>query len=234
MGCVVGSPGVSGGKSDESVIALRLYGKCRIRARSISTRERKNTMAVPKILAFAGSLRTDSWNKKLVKIAIAGARAAGAEVDTVDLREYALPLYDGDLEAREFPETVKRLKKVFIAHDGLLISSPEYNSSIPGVLKNAIDWLSRPLPDEPRLACFMGKTASIMAASPGALGGIRMIPTLRSILLEIGTTVLPDYVCVGKAHEAFTPEGALKDAKQHASIEKLGANLAKSLAKSLA
>src|SRR5262249_29719722 len=104
----------------------------------------------PRILAFAGSTRRDSFNKKLAGIAADGARAAGAEVTFIDLRDYPLPLYDGDLEAEKgLPEQAQRLKKLFLDHDGLLISSPEYNSSISGVLKNTIDWVSRPVPGEP-------------------------------------------------------------------------------------
>src|SRR5688572_13699701 len=137
---------------------------------------------VPKILAFAGSTRTDSYNKKLIKIAVAGAQAAGGDVTLLDLRDYPLPIYDGDLEAEKgLPENGRRLKDIFLAHQGLLISSPEYNSSISAVLKNAIDWVSRPAPNEPPLGCFLNKAAALMSASPGALGGLRGLVHLRSI-----------------------------------------------------
>ena len=107
----------------------------------------------PKILAFAGSTRTESWNKKLIKIAAAGTRAAGAEVTELDLRDIPLPLYDGDLEHEQgLPPNGRKLKDLMLRHDGFLISSPEYNSSISGVLKNAIDWASRPVPGEKPLA----------------------------------------------------------------------------------
>src|SRR5260221_646228 len=111
-------------------------------------------MAQPKILAFAGSLRKDSYNKKLIKIAAEGARAAGAEVTVIDLKEFPLPVYDGDLETAEgLPANAKKLKEMFLKHQGLLIASPEYNSSIPGGLKNMIDWVSRTeTKDEPPLA----------------------------------------------------------------------------------
>lgn len=191
-------------------------------------------MAKPRILAFAGSLRRDSWNKKLVKIAAQGARAAGAEVTEIDLRDFALPIYDGDLEAAEgLPANAKKLKELFLAHQSLLLACPEYNSSISAVLKNTIDWVSRPVPNEPPLAPYVGKVVSIMSASPGALGGIRGLVTVRSILSNIQCLVLPDQVCVMKAHEAFDAEGRLKDAKQQASVEKLGANTASMLAKLL-
>jgi NAD(P)H-dependent FMN reductase len=180
----------------------------------------------PRILAFAGSLRRDSWNKKLVKLAAEGARAAGAEVTVLDLRELALPLYDGDLEKNEgLPEGAKRLKEIRIAHHGFLISSPEYNSSISGALKNAIEWASRPAPGEAPLACFNDKVAGLMAASPGRLGGLRGLVTVRSILSNINVLVLPTQVAVGLAHEAFAEDGRLKDAKQQAAVESLGAKV---------
>ena len=124
---------------------------------------------VPKILAMAGSTREASFNKKLVRIAVSGARSAGAEVTIVELRDLGLPLYDGDLETRDgLPPAVRKLKDLMLAHQGFMISSPEYNSSISAVLKNAIDWASRPVPGEAPLECFTGKTAAIMSASPGA------------------------------------------------------------------
>ncbi len=187
---------------------------------------------VPKILAFAGSTRTDSFNKKLVKIATAGARAAGAEVTELDLRDLPMPLYDGDLETREgIPPNAGKFKELMLAHHGLLISAPEYNSGISGVLKNAIDWASRSAPGEPPLACFVGKTAALMSASPGALGGLRGLVIVRSILSNIHVLVLPDQVAVPRAHEAFTLEGVLKEPKQQAAIEKLGRDLAAILKK---
>jgi chromate reductase len=185
-----------------------------------------------KILAFAGSTRKDSYNTKLVKIAADGANAAGADVTLLDLRDYSLPLYDGDLEETSgLPDNARKLKDLFMAHQGLLISSPEYNSSVSGVLKNTIDWISRPVPNETPLQQFNGKVAALMSASPGALGGLRGLVTLRSILGNIKVIVLPDQVGVSKANEAFSPDGRLKDEKQHTSIAKLGETLAKTLCK---
>lgn len=181
----------------------------------------------PKILAFAGSTRLDSYNKKLVKIAMAGAKTVGADVTFLDLRDIPLPLYDGDLEAHEgLPANAIKLKNIFLAHQGLLISSPEYNSSISAVLKNAIDWVSRSATSsEPPLACFRNKIAALMSASPGALGGLRGLVTLRSILGNIKVLILPDQVAMSKAHEAFNPDGSLKDGKQQAAVMKLGADV---------
>ncbi len=190
-------------------------------------------MSQPKILAFAGSMRKDSFNKKLVKVAAEAARAAGAEVTVIDLKDFVLPVYDGDLEsASGLPENAKKLKKLFLEHQGLLISSPEYNASIPGGLKNMIDWVSRTESKEEKpLACFEKKTAAILSASPGALGGMRGLVPLRALLGNIGVLVLPGQLCVGKAHEAFDEKGALKDAKQDAAVKKIASDLVQMLTK---
>ncbi len=186
----------------------------------------------PKILAFAGSTRTDSFNKKLVKIAAVGAETAGAKVTIIDLRDFPMPLFDGDLEAKEgLPSIVIKFKEVLVAHQGLLISSPEYNSSISGVLKNAIDWASRPSPGEAPLICFTNKVAGLVSASPGALGGLRGLVHIRSILGNIKVLVLPDQVAVPKADQAFNADGSLKDAKQQSDVQNVGAQLAKILIK---
>lgn len=188
----------------------------------------------PKILAFAGSTRIDSYNKKLVQVAANGARAAGAEVTYIDLRDYAMPLFDEDLEKAEgMPANARKFKDLMVQHDGFLIASPEYNSSITAVLKNAIDWASRPSEGEPPLGlvAFAGKVASIMAASPGGFGGLRGLVHLRSILGNIRVIVLPDQVAVSKAYEVFNADGTMKDPNQQESIEKLGANVANVVAK---
>jgi len=186
----------------------------------------------PKILAFAGSLRKDSYNKKLVQIASAGAQAAGAEVTYVDLRDLPLPVFDEDLEKTEgLPANARKLKDLFLAHQGLLISAPEYNSSITAALKNTIDWVSRPCPGEAPLGCFLDKVAAIMSASPGALGGLRGLVHVRAILGNIHVLVLPDQVAVPRAFEAFAADGSLKDPKQQSAVVKLGANVAAVLAK---
>ena len=187
---------------------------------------------MPRILAFASSTRRESFNKKLVAIAAQGAREAGAEVTLIDLKDFPLPLFDQDLEAEQgMPENGKKLKKLFIDHHGLLIASPEHNSSLPAVLKNAIDWVSRPAPGEPSLVAFRGKVAALMSASPGALGGLRGLVHVRSILGNIGVIVLPDQITVAQAHEAFNPDGTLQDPKRQAGVEGLGRTLAEFLAK---
>jgi len=184
-------------------------------------------MADPRILAFAGSARRDSFNKKLIRIAAQGAEQAGAAVTLVDLSDFPLPLFDQDCEAEQgLPANAIALKKLFLDHAGLLISSPEYNSSITPLLKNTIDWVSRTAPGEGPLAAYRGKAAALMSASPGALGGLRGLVHVRSILGNIGVLVLPDQVAVPQANDAFTVEGRLKDDKRQASVENLGRTLA--------
>lgn len=189
-------------------------------------------MATPKILAFAGSLRADSFNKKLVKIAAKGAEAAGAEVTHLDLRDFPLPVFDQDLEASAgMPENGRKLKDIMLAHDGWLLACPEYNSSITAVLKNTIDWASRKQGDEAPLACFTGKAVALMAASPGALGGLRGLVVVRMLLGNIGMIVLPQQMAIPNAGTAFNPDGTLADAGKNTSVEKLGETLTQFLAK---
>ncbi|MDE1872382.1 MAG: NAD(P)H-dependent oxidoreductase [Thaumarchaeota archaeon] len=186
----------------------------------------------PKILAFAGSTRTDSFNKKLVRIAATGATEAGADVTIIDLRDFPMPLYDGDLEQKEgLPPNARKLKDIMLTHQGFLISSPEYNSSVSAVLKNTIDWASRQSEGETSLACFKGRVAGIMSASPGGLGGLRGLVHVRSILGNIGVLVMPDQIAIGKAHEAFNSDGTLKDKKQEEQVKMIGADVAKTLSK---
>ena len=188
----------------------------------------------PRVLALAGSTRTGSYNKRLARIAAGGAEAAGADVTLIDLRDFQLPLFDEDLEREGRPEPATRLKTLMAGHDGLIFASPEYNSAFSAVLKNAIDWASRPAPDEPPLVAFRGKVATLLSASPGALGGLRGLVHLRSVLGNIGVVVLPDQVAISKAYEAFGEDGTLRDPKQQASVEGAGRALVEFLAKLLA
>ncbi len=182
----------------------------------------------PRILAFAGSTRRESFNKKLVQLAATGAREAGAEATCIDLGDYRLPVFDQDEEAVSGkPDHAKTLQRLMIDHDAFLIAAPEYNSSITSVLKNTIDWVSRPDDgDAAPLAAFRGKVVSLMSASPGALGGLRGLVHLRSILGNLGCIVLPDQVAVPKAHDAFNSDGTLVDPGQHKRILGLGRTLA--------
>lgn len=181
----------------------------------------------PRILAFAGSTRQDSLNRKLLQVAIAGAREAGAVVTCVDLRDYPLPLYDGDLEAAQgLPEEARKLRALFLNHDALLIASPEYNGSLSALLKNTLDWVSRPGEDAGQLACFKGKVAAILSASPGALGGMRGLRHLRTILSGIQVFVIPTEKAVPQAGKLFNAEGELTDAQVKEAVVAVGAQLA--------
>ncbi|MCH8824872.1 MAG: NAD(P)H-dependent oxidoreductase [Planctomycetes bacterium] len=185
----------------------------------------------PRILAFAGSLRKNSFNKRLVRVAGDGASKAGADVTVIDLAMYPLPVFDEDFEKAEgLPDNAIKLKAILKQHDGFLIACPEYNSSITAALKNAIDWASRPVPDEQPLECFKGKVAAIMSASPGGLGGLRGLVHVRAILSNIGVLVLPDQRAISQAHEAFNDDGTLKDPKQQDAIEQIGAKLCQTVA----
>ncbi|MFN0132695.1 MAG: NADPH-dependent FMN reductase [Phycisphaerales bacterium] len=169
-------------------------------------------MGSARVLVITGSTRAESWNRKLARAAAAAVRAAGGIATDLEPRDFALPIYDGDLEAASgLPERVLALKALFRDHNALLIASPEYNSSISAYLKNLIDWVSRSAPGEAGLASFTGKTAALLGASTGALGGLRGLVHLRMILGNIGVTVIPDQLAVNKANEAFNPDGTLKD-----------------------
>jgi chromate reductase len=189
-------------------------------------------LETPRILAFAGSLRTNSYNKRLASIAAEAARSAGAQVTLIDLLDYQLPLFNEDDETADgLPENAKKLKALFRNHHGFLISAPEYNSSITGVLKNTIDWVSRAeADDEPSLVAYTGKTCALMSASPGALGGLRGLVHVRSILNNIGVFVLPGQISIPKAGDTFE-EGeanafpALKDARKQAQVQSLAREL---------
>jgi NAD(P)H-dependent FMN reductase len=179
-----------------------------------------------KVLAFAGSLRSGSLNRKLARVAADGAEAAGAEVTFIDLRDYPLPVYDGDLEAEQgLPANARRLKDLFIAHHGLLIASPEYNSSITAALKNTLDWISRQDGTESGLLPYEGKVAGLLSASPGNLGGLRSQETTRQILVQLGTLVVSRRLAVPRAHEAFDEDGAMKDPRQAASVHAVAAEV---------
>jgi NAD(P)H-dependent FMN reductase len=184
-------------------------------------------MAKPKILAFAGSLRKDSYNKKLVKIAAEGATESGADVTYIDLKDYPLPVYDQDLEESQgLPENAIKLKELMFTHDGFLISCPENNSTISALLKNVIDWTSRKAkPDEVYLSCFIDKVVALLAASPSYLGGLRGLPPVREMFGNIFSIVIPQQKCISAAHEAFDEQGNLKDAKAQKDAKAIGRQL---------
>lgn len=164
-----------------------------------------------RVLVIPGSNREASLNRRLAQAAAQAVVAAGAAVTLADLREFELPLYNGDLEERSgLPANALRLKAMIAAHDALIIASPEYNASIPPLLKNAIDWASRPgeggLPANP----FAGRFALLVSASPGALGGLRGLAHLRAVLEQLGTWLLPQTFALAAAHRAFDEHGQLE------------------------
>ncbi len=166
-----------------------------------------------KLLLISGSARAESLNGKLAAAAAKFASAQGVETDLVAPADLQLPLYDGDLEEAEgLPAAVVALKARFVAADAVLFACPEYNSSITPLLKNLIDWVSRAGSDsEAPLAAYKGKVAGLVSASPGALGGMRGLVTVRSVLGNIGVLVVPTQFALGKAHEAFDVEGNLSN-----------------------
>jgi chromate reductase, NAD(P)H dehydrogenase (quinone) len=164
------------------------------------------------ILAFAGSARKESLNRQLVQVAAGGAKDAGADVTVVDLADYPMPIFCEDYEAEHgIPESALKFRELLKAADGLLVASPEYNSSFSALLKNTVDWATRPHEGEKPLECFKGKTAALVAASPGYFGGYRGLQQLRYLLGNIGVVVLPEMFSLPGAHDAFAADGSLKD-----------------------
>ncbi len=160
-----------------------------------------------KLVAIAGALREGSLNKQLLRLACKGLEKEGAEIDRVDLRALAIPFYDGDLETSSgLPDGAKELVARIASANGLVIASPEYNFSVPAVLKNAIDWVTRSKPMPLR-----GKTAVLLSASPSLVGGNRALWVLRMSLEVVGVHVYPDMFSLATAHQAFDESGELKD-----------------------
>jgi chromate reductase len=171
---------------------------------------------MPKLLMFAGSARTASTNKQLAALAASTAQKVDIEVTLIDLKDFEMPIYDGDLEGDAgLPENAKRLKQLFVEHNGIFIASPEYNSSFSPLLKNALDWISRPhTENEPSLWAYKGKVAALGSVAPGALGGLRGLVPLRMMLGNIGVTVVPNQVAISNGFSAFDDTGALRNEAQ--------------------
>lgn len=185
-------------------------------------------MSKPRILVFAGSARRESFNKRLARHAAERVRALGGEATFIDLRDYPIPLYDGDLEDEHgLPDNVRTLKKLFIEHHALLIASPEYNGFITPLLKNTIDWISRQDGDQSGLVPYADKLAAVISASPGSLGGMRSVNLARQLLSGLGVTVLAQSLSVSRAHEAFDEAGSLKDADQRKRLDDVCTRLIK-------
>lgn len=162
-----------------------------------------------RVLVFAAALRAGSLNRKLARIASERLQARGVEVDHADFREFEMPIYDGDLEvASGLPAGARRLLDRIVAADAFAISSPEYNFSIPGTLKNAIDWTSRARP-----IVWTGKPGLILTASPSMVGGQRSAWALRVPLEALGAVLYPDMFSVAQADQKFDAQGRLQDDK---------------------
>jgi len=184
-----------------------------------------STKKPARILVFSGSTRSESFNKQLAASAAKVLQSHTNDVALIDLADFEAPLYNGDDEAANgLPPSMTALKKLFADAQALVIACPEYNGFLPPLLVNTFSWLSRPENGEPSQA-FTDKIATIMGASPGGLGGVRVMPRLRDSLAELGVTVLPRYVTVKSAFNAFDEDGNLSeeaDAKMlNAQIEKL-------------
>ncbi len=180
-----------------------------------------------KILVFAGSSSKASLNRKMAAAASTILNELGAETLHIELSDYDMPIYNADWERENgLPQAAIELKKLFIDCDGWCIACPEYNSSITPLLKNTLDWVSRKeTEDEPALAAYQNGVLALLSASPGMLGGVRALSTVRAIFENIGTIVLPGHVILPKAHEAFDESGHLINERKRASITKLMENL---------
>lgn len=165
------------------------------------------------LLVFSGSTRAQSLNRQLAHAAGDIAVAEGAQVTRLNLADFDLPIYNGDLEAKGTPRDAIRLKEILHAHPAWIISAPEYNGRYPALLKNAIDWASRPVVGDPVWAVgnkpFAGKVVGLLAAAPGALGGVRGLLHLAPLLMQLQAWVAPRQFALAKAGEAFDPDGAL-------------------------
>jgi chromate reductase, NAD(P)H dehydrogenase (quinone) len=181
-----------------------------------------------RLLFFAGSARTASYNKKLARLGTMIAEANGIPATFLDLADYPMPIYNGDLEAAEGqPENAKKLKAVMEAHTGIFIASPEYNASITPLLKNALDWVGRPQAGVPQQV-FKTRLFALGSASTGALGGLRSLTTTRQVLeLGLGALVLPDQFAVPRANEAFGEDGHLKNKDAQETFKALIQRLAR-------
>ena len=173
-----------------------------------------------KILAFSGSARRESLNKALVTVAAKKAEALGADVTLVDLKDYPMPIYDGDLEDAEgLPESAEKLRNLFKEQDGFLISSPEYNGGYSALLKNTLDWLSRPYPGEPVLAPFSGKACCLMSASPSGYAGTQGLAQIVPILAKMRLVLHHRTFSLPSAHEFFDEAGELNDPHQNETLD---------------
>ena len=183
---------------------------------------------LPKILVFAGSIRTGSHNARLAALAAKELMQAGADVTRISLGDYPMPIYDGDHEASAgVPANAVKLKQLMMAHPGVMIVTPEYNASVTPLLKNTIDWVSRVRErGEQPLAAYKNRVFALAAASDGAYGGLRSLMALRQVLeLGCGALVIPDQIAVMHASEAFDEMDNLREERAAALLKRIAQRL---------
>lgn len=178
-------------------------------------------MADTKILVFGGSIRTGSFSAKLAALAAKELAVAGADVDLISLADYPLPIYNADMEYQEgFPDNVKKLARLIAVHHGIFIATPEYNHSLPPLLKNAIDWVSRPKVNAE--FHYRGRVYAIGSTSDGLIGGARALLDLRKVIATgLGALTLPDQIQISRAQDAFDDAGQLKDERPANTLRSL-------------
>jgi chromate reductase, NAD(P)H dehydrogenase (quinone) len=194
----------------------------------MSTDETKTTSSTNvRCLALCGSVRSESFNGKLLQEAARAARQRGMQVTFVDLRELALPFYDGDLEQRSgMPDAAKRFRQMLVDSNAVMIASPEHNGSVTAVLKNALDWATRSEQGQPAKDAFQNKTFALLSTSPSPYGGSRSLANLRIILGNVGSRILDQQVSVGSCFKSFDAQGHLVDAGMQEQVEQLVHKLA--------
>jgi chromate reductase len=180
-------------------------------------------MSALKILVIPGSLRSGSLNARLAAVAAHEIALAGAEVTRISLSDFPLPIYDGDLQAKSgVPKNAVNLKRMIGVHHGVLIVTPEYNSSVPALVKNTIDWVSRVQDThETRGQVFRDRAFAIAAASGGRLGGTRALSALRLILTACHATVIPNQLALSFADEAYDENERLKHSADSEALKAL-------------
>lgn len=183
-------------------------------------------MSETRVLVMAGSMRRESLNHRLATAAAEALSRSQCSVRLVRMADFPMPVYDGDLEDRDgLPSGAVALRQAMQAHDAFVFSCPEYNGSIPGAFKNALDWVSRPHGEESGLLPFKNKTVALMSASPGALGGLRSLNHVRAILSHVGCLVLPEQFGLPKADQAFDSDGGLLSERHQQRVDSITGRL---------
>ena len=184
-------------------------------------------MRPPRILVFPGSNRSGSHNARLAGTIVKALTAHSCEITRISLRDYPLPIFDADLEKQEGPpQNALKLARLFHEHDAVMLVSPEYNTSLPPLVKNTIDWVSRVKADDRgELAPYRGKVFAVSAASPTLYGGMRCLIHLRTILSSLGALVIAEQLAVSRAQDAFDGMDALKDGQLRARLDAMCVSL---------